>query len=208
MTTPTSVKSPGRPMDVHREIALLDAALDLLAEVGYEQLTLTAVCERATASTKTMHHRWGNKDELLTAALHRAAYRVIDQSADVTATGSLRGDLLHNLAPNGGAQAQHPAKYLSGLLIAASDDGSVGRMAKDLVRLHHARLAETVLGWARERGEVGDDADPVLLADLTRAAILHQVLVADGQVDAAFVESLVDRVLLPVLTSRQSGGAK
>lgn len=34
-------------MDVHREIALLDAALDLLAEVGYERLTLTAVCERA-----------------------------------------------------------------------------------------------------------------------------------------------------------------
>ncbi|MDX2935546.1 helix-turn-helix domain-containing protein [Streptomyces ipomoeae] len=148
MTTPTSVKSPGRPMDVHREIALLDAALDLLAEVGYERLTLTAVCERATASTKTMHHRWGNKDELLTAAPHRAAYWVINQSADVTATGSLRGDLPHNLAPNGGAQAQHPAKHLSGLLV------------------------------------------------------------ADGQVDAAFVESLVDRVLLPVLTSRQSGDAQ
>lgn len=171
MTTPTSVKSPGRPMDVHREIALLDAAPDLLAEVGYERLTLTAVCERATASTKTMHHRSGNKDESLTAA-------------------------------------QHPAKYLSGLLVAAADDGGVGRMAKELIRLHHTRLAETVLGWARKRSEVGDDAVPLLLADLTRAAILPQGPVADGQVDAAFVESLVDRILLPVLTSRQSGGAQ
>lgn len=195
-------------MDVHREAALLDAALDLLAEVGYERLTLTAVCERAKASTKTMYRRWANKDELMAAALRQAAYRVVDRSADVTATGSLRGDPLHNLAPTGGAQVQPSPKYLSGLLVAASDDGSVGPMAQDLVRLHHARLAETVLGWARERGEVGDDADPVLPADLTRAAILHQVLVADGQVDAAFVESLVDWILLPVITSRQSGGAK
>ncbi|MEE1761214.1 MULTISPECIES: TetR/AcrR family transcriptional regulator [unclassified Streptomyces] len=207
MTT-TPAKSAGRPMDVHREAALLDAALDLLAEVGYERMTLSAVCERARASTKTMYRRWANKDELMGAALRRAAFRVVDQSAEMTATGSLRGDLLHNLAPAGGAQAQHSPKYLSGLLVAASDDGSVGGMAKELVRLHHARLAETVLGWARARGEVGDDADPVLLADLTCAAILHQVLVADGQVDAAFVESLVDRVLLPVLTSRQCGGAQ
>ncbi|MGW0842434.1 TetR/AcrR family transcriptional regulator C-terminal ligand-binding domain-containing protein [Streptomyces sp. NPDC002787] len=208
MTTPTPAKSAGRPMDIHREAALLDAALDLLAEVGYERLTLTAVCERAKASTKTMYRRWANKDELMAAALRRAACRAVDQTADLTATGSLRGDLLHNLVPTGGAQVQPSPKYLSGLLVAASDDGSVGGMTKELVRLHHARLAETVLGWARERGEVGDDADPVLLADLARAAILHQVLVADGQVDAAFVESLVDRVLLPVLTSRPSGDAQ
>ncbi|WP_143674153.1 TetR-like C-terminal domain-containing protein [Streptomyces caniscabiei] len=119
----------------------------------------------------------GKEDELLTATLHRAAYRVVDQSVDVTTPGSLRGDLLHDLTSNGGAQAQHPAK--------------------ELVRLHHARPAETVLGWARKRGEVGDDADPVLLADLTCAAIRHQVLVADGQADAAFVES-----------PRQIGGAQ
>ncbi|MFG2471487.1 TetR/AcrR family transcriptional regulator C-terminal ligand-binding domain-containing protein [Streptomyces canus] len=208
MTTPTSAKPPGRPMDVHREAALLDAALELLSEVGYERLTLTAVCERAKASTKTMYRRWANKDELMAAALRRAALRVVDQSADVTATGSLRGDLLHNLASAGEPHVQPSAKYISGLLVAASDDSGVGRMAKELVRLHHARMAETVLGWARERGEVGEDADPVLLADLTRAATLHQILVGDGQVDAAFVERLVDRVLLPVLTSRQSGGAR
>ncbi|WP_264937574.1 TetR-like C-terminal domain-containing protein [Streptomyces sp. A012304] len=208
MTTPTPATSAGRPMDVHREAALLDATLDLLAEVGYERLTLTAGCERAKASTKTMYRRWANKDELVAAALRRAAYRVVDQSADVTATGSLRGDLLHNLVPTGGAQVQPSTQVPLRPAGHTPDDGSVGGMTKELVRLHHARLAETVLGWARERGEVGDDADPVLLADLARAAILHQVLVADGQVDAAFVESLVDRILLPVLTSRQGGDAQ
>ncbi|MEV6588717.1 TetR/AcrR family transcriptional regulator [Streptomyces acidicola] len=203
----TQAKSPGRPLDVHREAALLDAALELLSEVGYERLTMTAVCERAKASTKTMYRRWANKDELMTAALRRATDRAVDESVELTPTGSLRGDLLRNLTAPADVQQRSP-RYLSGLLVAASDNGDVGRMAKELFRLHHARLAQTLLNWAWERGEVAEDADPVLLADLTRAAMLHQILVADGQVDDAFVESLVDRVLIPVLTYRPSGGVQ
>ncbi|MCW8384139.1 TetR/AcrR family transcriptional regulator [Streptomyces justiciae] len=195
-------------MDVQRDAALLDAALQLLSEVGYERLSLTEVCRRARASTKTVYRRWSNKDQLMAAALRRAVSRSVDEQVPLTSSGSLREDLVHNLLPSAVPEQQLTPQYFSGLLVAASGSDEVGRMAKKLCRMHHSRVAETVLGWARERGELGEGADPVLIADLARSALIHQVLVADGDLDVRFVESFVDRVLLPVLAPFRTGGAR
>ncbi|MGW0705849.1 TetR/AcrR family transcriptional regulator [Streptomyces sp. NPDC002643] len=195
-------------MDVQRDAALLDAALQLLSEVGYERLSLTEVCRRARASTKTVYRRWSNKDQLMAAALRRAVSRSVDEQVPLTSSGSLREDLVRNLLPSAVPEQQRTPQYFSGLLVAASGGDEVGRMAKELCRVHHARVAETVLGWARERGELAEGADPVLIADLARSALIHQVLVADGELDAGFVESFVDRVLLPVLAPFRTGGAR
>ncbi|GHE41810.1 TetR family transcriptional regulator [Streptomyces capitiformicae] len=192
-------------MDAHREAALLDAALELLSEVGYERLSLTEVCRRAGASTKTVYRRWTNKDELMTAALRRAVVRAVDEPFEVVATGSLRGDLLENLRASAELQLQFSPQYAAGLLVAASSGSDAGRMARELFRVHYARLTETVLQWARERGEVGEDVDAGFVADLIRGVELNHVLVADGQLDDAFLESLVDRVLLPVLAAGREG---
>ncbi|WP_189785692.1 TetR/AcrR family transcriptional regulator [Streptomyces capitiformicae] len=196
-------RPPGRPLDARREAALLDAALELLSEVGYERLSLTEVCRRAGASTKTVYRRWTNKDELMTAALRRAVVRAVDEPFEVVATGSLRGDLLENLRASARTQRQFTPQYMAGLLVAASSGSDAGRMARELFRVHYARLTETVLQWARERGEVGEDVDAGFVADLIRGVELNHVLVADGQLDDAFLESLVDRVLLPVLAPRR-----
>ena len=45
-------RKPGRPPDPERETAILDAALDVLAEVGYDRLTVSAVHQRARASAR------------------------------------------------------------------------------------------------------------------------------------------------------------
>jgi AcrR family transcriptional regulator len=205
MTVSSQGKSPGRPLDARREAALLDAALELLSEVGYERLSLTEVCRRAGASTKTVYRRWASKDELMTAALRRAAVRAVDEPFEVVATGSLRGDLLENLRASAQRQRQFTPQYTAGLLVAAAGDSEAGRMAKDLFRVHYAGLTETVLEWARERGEVGEDVDAVFVADLIRGVELNHVLVVGGQLDDAFLESLVDRVLLPVLAAGREG---
>ncbi|GDY59700.1 hypothetical protein SVIO_103230 [Streptomyces violaceusniger] len=152
MTVSSQGKSQGRPLDARREAALLDAALELLSEVGYERLSLTEVCRRAGASTKTVYRRWASKDELMTAALRRAVVRSVDEPFEVVATGSLRGDLLENLRASAQTQRQFTPQYTAGLLVAASSGSEAGRMAKELFRMHHAGLTETVLQWARERG--------------------------------------------------------
>ena len=72
-----------------REQEILDAALTVLAEVGYDKLTMDAVAAEAKASKATLYRRWSSKPELVVDAVcsHKEHPPVPD-------TGTLRGDLL------------------------------------------------------------------------------------------------------------------
>src|SRR5258707_11306043 len=48
----------GRQLDASRDAALRDAALELLAEIGYDRLSIDAVAARAKASKMTIYRRW------------------------------------------------------------------------------------------------------------------------------------------------------
>ncbi len=74
-----------------REQAILAAAAELVAEIGYERVTVDAIAARARASKATMYRKWPGKAELVADALRRQAE---SQSAELPDTGSVRGDLL------------------------------------------------------------------------------------------------------------------
>ena len=189
-------RKPGRPPDPEREAAILDAALEVLAEVGYDRLTVSAVHQRARASAKTVYKRWSGKEELMTAALARAVERTAVDPGELVDTGSLRGDLVANLDRAGG---DAPA-LTRGLLAAAAVDGGVGALALVLLRAQGARVGKIILARAVERGEVDPGVDAMLVADVARGMTLqHQLLDPDPEADDDFVETLVDRVLLPVV---------
>lgn len=197
--TETRHARPGRPPDPERETAILDAALEVLSEVGYDRLTVTAVHQRARASAKTVYRRWAGKEELMTAALQRAISRDGVDPGDLRDTGSLRGDLVANLS-----RADARPHLTRGLLAAAALSGELGALALELLRSQEARLTKVILARARERGEIGDHVDAMLVADVTRGMTLQHLLIDPsepdaGRMDTEFVESLVDRVLLPVI---------
>ena len=69
----------GRPrVEGDRELEILDATLEVLADVGYDRLTMDAVAARAKASKATLYRRWNDKaslvvDALLVGQAHRRA---------------------------------------------------------------------------------------------------------------------------------------
>ena len=72
MTQPA--KTPGhRPrVEGERESEILDAALDLLARVGYDRMTMDAVAAEAKASKATLYRRWSTKSALVVDAILRS----------------------------------------------------------------------------------------------------------------------------------------
>lgn len=54
---PPTGRARGRPRDDRREQAMLDAALCLLVEVGYDQLSVDAIAQRSHASKATFYRR-------------------------------------------------------------------------------------------------------------------------------------------------------
>src|SRR5438128_1054418 len=59
----------GRPRDTSRGLAILDATLALLTEVGYEQLSMEAVASRSGAAKTTIYRRYRDKAALVAAAV-------------------------------------------------------------------------------------------------------------------------------------------
>jgi len=63
-------RRPGRPTLTNEE--LLDAALDLFLERGFERTSIEAICAAAGMAKRTVYARYGDKATLFKAALTRA----------------------------------------------------------------------------------------------------------------------------------------
>jgi AcrR family transcriptional regulator len=54
-----------------RRRRLLDAAIEVLGEVGTDRLTMEAVAARADAATRTLYNHFSSREQLIAEALHR-----------------------------------------------------------------------------------------------------------------------------------------
>ncbi|MGH3850145.1 MAG: TetR/AcrR family transcriptional regulator, partial [Pseudonocardiaceae bacterium] len=84
------VEQPGTRSD-RREQVILDTALDLVTEFGYERMTMDVLAARARASKATIYRRWPGKAQVIAEAVRRRACPAMAEPPD---TGTLRGDLL------------------------------------------------------------------------------------------------------------------
>src|ERR1700728_4245809 len=82
------VAGAGRPRDPRIDAAILTATADLLVQIGYSNLTLAAVAERAGTTKTALYRRWSSKAELV----HEAAFPVAP-TALTTPEGDIGGDV-------------------------------------------------------------------------------------------------------------------
>ena len=107
-------------VDGDREVEILEAALEVLADVGYDRLTMDAVAQRAKASKATLYRRWNGKVSLVIDALrqhhqHEAAAVPVD-------TGTLRGDLIESYCGSGGLTDKPEVAAFGAILTAIMRD--------------------------------------------------------------------------------------
>ena len=179
-----------------RETAILRATLELLAESGYDQLTIDAVAARARCSKATIYRRWPGKAALVSTAVRRHA----GQSATaVPDTGSLRSDLQAALQVMRSSLSGQDAALILGLLSAMHRDPELAGAVREQVLNVKREIFGAVIARAAARGQVPATADGALLAEISSAVLLTRLLVTGEPLDDAFTEHLVDAVLLPAL---------
>ncbi|MCV7260255.1 TetR/AcrR family transcriptional regulator [Mycobacterium shimoidei] len=184
---PSSIdKAPGagRPRDRRIDAAILSATAELLVQIGYSNLTLAAVAERAGTTKTALYRRWSSKAELVHEAAFPAAPTALvgpagDMAADVRAMIAATRDVftspvvraaLPGLVADMAADSELNARVLS-------------RFAElfDAVRL---RLAAAV-----EREEAHPDVDPDRLIELIGGATLLRLLLRpDEELDDEWVD--------------------
>jgi len=187
-----------RPRGEAREEAILDAALKLLAEAGFERVTIGAIAERAGASKATIYRRWPGKAELVADAIRRAR----PARPAMPDTGTLRGDLLAVAESIHQVMTSELGLVLFGLLVAMRTDPVLA----DLVRAQmtpRTLPTDNPVSRAVARGELRPGADPSLVPRVAVPVINASLMLTGGQLDESFLPALVDDILIPLLTAER-----
>ncbi|NUO57358.1 MAG: TetR/AcrR family transcriptional regulator [Hamadaea sp.] len=166
---------------------ILDTTLALLAERGYDRLTIESVAERSGVNKTTLYRWWPSKPALLADALIQA--RALDFG--VPDTGSLEGDLL-GLAEAIAALLTTPPT--AGIAVAALAASAQHPELATSVRAFFAdRIARErpVFDRAVARGELRPDADPMTIVDLVAGAVWLRAVFRGQPVDEAFLRDVV-----------------
>jgi len=196
----TEHHSAGRPLDSSRDEVLREAALELLAEIGYDRLTIDAVAARVHAGKTTIYRRWSNKAELIVDALN--AYKGTKDpqgDRDFPNTGSLRGDLEAMACSAISGDSQFDAQVIIGLITALPRDPELRQVFRDRLVAPRMALMKQVFQWALARGEISEVHNLDLLVSLFPALILHQLLVIGEMPDLDFAHLVIDDVILPLV---------
>ncbi len=169
---------------------ILEAACDLIAEDGIDEVRIARVARRAGASTALVHHYFSTREELLEQALLHSFDRVADERfgaespSDETATEQLARVIDESL-PLPGVQVEEEWVLWVELWLRAVRDPSLRPVAHSLYGRYRAWVAAAIRAGV-ESGEFAA-VDPGPLADRAVALLdgfgLRAVL-GDPRIDA------------------------
>ena len=186
----------GRHLDSSRDPVFREAALALLAEVGYDRLTMDAVAARAGAAKTTIYRRWRDKAELVVDALD--SFKGVLEAPD---TGSLRHDL-HALAGSiTGVESRFGARMTIGMVNAVAHDDGLRRVFEEKFLAPRMAAFRTVFEQAVTRGEMPAGHDLDLLARLFPGLALQQLVMSGETPDTGFAIQVMNEVIYPLATS-------
>jgi len=177
-----------------REEEILHATIMLVAEVGYDRLTMDAVAAAAKAGKATLYRRWSTKAELVADAISRSKDCPVPGSID---TGSLRGDLLELSCDVGGFTDEMSMSVMAGLLTALQRNPDLREAFQERFLAPRLAVVNEIYAQAVRRGEIGADVDLLLLSHVIPALTLHQAFILAVEPDDAFVVRVIDHLILP-----------
>jgi AcrR family transcriptional regulator len=181
-------------LDSEREAAILRAVYEMLGEVGYAGLRFDAVAARAKASKATLYRHWRGKAQIAVDAV-----RVCHASAEaVPDTGTLRGDLVTWFTALAEATTGADGPLLAGLVMAMHTDPELAAELRTL-RASKAPTAQIICRRAEARGELRPGYNPDLIDEIVPGQLFMHSFALGGPLDAAFIDHLVDDIILPLL---------
>ncbi len=181
-------RAPGRPRSSAADEAILEATVDLFAEVGLEALTMEGVAARAGVSKNTLYRRYPNKLDLVVSAVR--CYTNV--GAPPPDTGTTRGDVRALVDDLVAIVTATPMGRMLPILVAARTRVPELDVAySEIVADKRARSA-AVVRRGIERGDFRADVDLELVVDAFVSAVFYRFLVTNAPLDEAFRAAVVD----------------
>ncbi|MFE5026481.1 TetR/AcrR family transcriptional regulator [Streptomyces sp. NPDC056656] len=184
--------------------AIYDAALTLVAEIGYPKTTIEGIAARAGVGKQTIYRWWSSKAEVLMEAFIDLGVQAAEaagagdwtEADGIPDTGDIETDLKvvlratvdELLDPRYDAPAR--ALAAEGVANPAFGEEFVGRLLLPSLELYVRRLRA-----AQDAGQIRADVDPYVARDLFSAPLAQRWLQGTGPLNHAYADAVVEYAL-------------
>ncbi|GLW50664.1 TetR family transcriptional regulator [Streptomyces sp. NBRC 14336] len=176
--------------------AIYDAALALVAEVGYPKTTIEGIAARAGVGKQTIYRWWSSKAEVLMEAFLDLGEQAGGESSGIPDTGDLAADLKAVLRATvdelKDPRFEAPSRALAAEGVVNEELGRkfVEKLLEPSLQLYVARLRS-----AQEAGDVRPDIDPRIALELFVSPLAQRWLQYSGPISYEYTDTLVDYAL-------------
>ena len=191
-------RKPGRPRSAQAHKAILDAALELLAQEGFQGLSIEDIAARAGVGKTTIYRRWSSKDELVIDAIHE-----IQVDLTTVDTGNFRNDLVILFKAANRGIMTHPLLPQLVLRLISEFQANPEIFQVFLTQLLIPRIQRFMymVEQAQARGEIRRDIDWTLALELITGPIFIHLLISHylapsmSSSEDKWIEQMIDAVM-------------
>ena len=166
--------------------AVLEAAYEIVADQGYDGLTVDAVASASGVHKTTIYRRWKTADDVLFDAVLARAEEAIPLARTDDAVEDLVA-MAWSVAEN---LADPIAQAVAAATLARPDNDPLGRLSEQFWKLRIEGASEIVVA-AQEDGSIDATLDPSIVIERIVGPIWFRNMVLRKPADRDFVESLV-----------------
>lgn len=204
LTTKTDTEaapSLGRKRDAKLDATILGAAIDVLADHGFDGMTMDMVAARAKAGKTSLYRRWPSKTELVREALTWMNRSQLELN-HLPDTGALRGDLLALVKPQSIEEGQRKLRVIAGLGSFFSQQPQLAEGGESGIFHAWEEANRKLIHRAMDRGELPAHAEVDLACKVMTSMVSFRGLIQRKSVDRTFFAALIDGIILPALKNR------
>jgi AcrR family transcriptional regulator len=181
----------GRPRDEAARQRILKAALGLMDEMSFAQVTAEAIAARAGTSKATVYRWWPNK-----AAVVIEAFReTVAPELPLHDTGSLRDDLTAQMRNFARVLAGPGGRMLRSFIVAARSDPEVAAAFRSIWSEPRRTEAKRMLREKQSRGQLRKSEDLDLVLDSLYGPLYYRFLVKNEPPSQKYAEALAGIVI-------------
>lgn len=186
----------GRPVDKMRDQAILRATLELVAEQGYDSVTMEAIAQRACAGKATLYRRWKSKPYLMADALTSilpSQQKIQHERCE----DNLRDYLCELLSVFFGVNDQVRQKVMLSIATAVRRDKALSEAINLECITNQTNIFTDAIECITDKKL--DNQKLQLLADVGPALLFYQLLITGKPIEMEYVEHIVDDLIIPLI---------
>ena len=192
----------GRKRDMTRDADIIEAALNILAKLGFDTMTMDMVAAAAKAGKATLYRRWPSKAELVRDALIWMSQGSVDLD-HAPVTGNLRDDLLAIMKPYSNEHAERKFRVLSGLGSFSTEYPKLSAEVSAAVYGRWTDVNRNLMKLALTRQQIAADADIEMACQIIVSLTSTRRVSQGKPFDKAYYAQLLDKILLPALQAKR-----